>query len=67
MNFLGRATRRETDGYSWEADRKHVKLLLAEQQMEDCKMIELPLAKCDSDEPQVDRNSLEPMATKEAT
>ena len=28
-------------------------------------MIELPSAKCDSDGPQVDRNSLEPMATKE--
>ena len=49
VKFLGRAIRRETDGYSWEAGKKHVKLLLAEHQMEDCEMIEFSLVKCDSD------------------
>ena len=47
VKFLGRTIRREEDGFTWEADTKHVRILLEESGMEDCKSLSLPLARED--------------------
>ena len=56
VKFLGRTIRREADGFTWEADTKHVRILLEESGMEDCKSLSLPLAREDE---QLDDNNME--------
>ena len=50
LKFLGRTIRKTADGYTWEADEKHVRLLLEESEMRDCKPLSTPMCREDADE-----------------
>ena len=67
IKFLGRTIKREPDGLSWEADRKHVSILLEEHGMVECKPVDLPLTKGDSESHSLDRDALESMGAREST
>ena len=67
VKFLGRCIRRNADGYTWEADEKHVKILLEEHGMQECKPLNLPMSREGSDAAVQDRAALPPMELKDAT
>ena len=55
IKFLGRTIRMESDGYSWESDPKHLRILLDEHGMTDCKALDLPTVKGDYENKTSDR------------
>ena len=50
LKFLGRTIRKKEDGYTWEADEKHVRLLLEENEMSNCKPLSTPMCREDADD-----------------
>ena len=49
LKFLGRTIRRTSEGFTWEADEKHVRLLLEENGMSSCKPLSTPMCREDDD------------------
>ena len=60
LKFLGRRITKVSSGYEWEADPKHVQILLEELGMTDCKAVDLPMAKSSDVHDAAEREQREP-------
>ena len=67
LKFLGRRISNVANGYDWEADPKHVKILLEELGLTDCKPVGFPMAKSSDSHDATERDSREPMDVKAST
>ena len=59
INYLGRTIRKVYDGFEWEGDKKHIKILTEEWGMEGCKPVGTPL-ETSSAQPAGEREKMSP-------